>query len=136
MCARMCARAYAHVFHTQLWAGRMGSGICPHSYILWEPDGVSSALPSCLLPSDSCPLLGGGGEASSRFDCRGTCSRMVNLTEEAPAGLCSAQQPVTLDLPYLSLSKAGTRALFHCCRVTHTLSVLSVSPEVGEECTL
>lgn len=136
------ARVYAHVLHTHLWAGRMGLGICPHPYILWGPDGVSTTLPSCLLPSDSSALLwqgGGGGEAST-----GAGWVLVpgwsNPIKEAPAGPSSAQQPVTLGLSYLSLSKAGRRdfvvAVFTIARVTHTLLVLSISPEVGKECTL
>lgn len=78
---------------------------------------------------------GGGGEASTRI-AYVLVPGWLNLFEEAPAGLCSAGQPVTLGLPYLSLSKAGRGLCFIVARVTHTLSVLSVSPEVGEECTL
>lgn len=77
---------------------------------------------------------GGGGEAST-----GAGWILVpgwsNLMEEAPAGPSSAQQPVTLGLSHLSLSKAGRRD-FIVARVTHALFLLSISPEVGEECTL
>lgn len=55
--------------------------------------------------------------------------------EEAPAPPSSAQQPVTLGLSHLSLSKAGRRDLI-VARVTHALFVLNISPEVGEECAL
>lgn len=74
----------------------------------------------CQVTHPRC--CGGGGEASPRR-MRGGLRRC--LLQEGRAslrrhlqGCCavSAQQPVTLDLPYLSLSKAGTRALFHCCK--------------------
>lgn len=118
---QLCVHAWVHV-HVCMHmcsthsCGQAGWGICPHSYILGGgADGVSSALPSCLLPSDSSPLLCRGREASRRIAWV-LVPGWLNIIEAAPAGLCSAQQPVTLGLPYLSLSKAGTRVLFHCCK--------------------
>lgn len=117
----MCARVRAHVLHTHLLSDRMGSGICPHSYILWGPDGVSTALPSCLLPSDSPPLLwrGWGGQHRGGV---GTCSRRI---KPHPGGTCRATQcPATSD-PFQSWKEG---LVFIVARVTRTLFVLSNFP--------
>lgn len=110
----VCVHVCIHIPPTHLWAGRMGWGIWPHLYILWGPDGVSSALPSCLLPSDSSPLLwrGRGGQHWGWVD---PCSRMV---KPHGGGTCRAIQcSATSDpWPLTPVPFQSWKEGLHCCK--------------------